>query len=280
MTRPYKLFTLAYLSHIIQKKKENPSDASYTSMLIEKGPNHVCRKLLEEVLEVALESQKNNRGRIVEELADVFYHALVLGACHGIDLDDIIKCLRDRHQKSIRLDDDNMERFSNYRAKMWPCSVEQMSQRAGFQISSGMDVVLFSHNFATGNKHQEKERNLFSPDAKALKTVFQKHNLKVKMGVPMDTRERYILRRSLDILPPVVFVASHAVLPICLSLLASYLKDRIEALRKSRNQRQIDHEVRVVICTDAKQYEGGEWFVFEGNLRKVQKNLENLSKDI
>jgi phosphoribosyl-ATP pyrophosphohydrolase len=278
MARHHKAFTLADLSRVIQRRKEEPSTSSYTAMLIEKGPEYVCRKLVEEVLEVALESQKGNRSQMVKELADVFYHALVLGVCHGIDLGDIERSLREEHQKSVRLVGINAERLSAHRAKKWPFSIEEMFRSAGFQLSAGTDVVLLSHNFAKGDACRAQAANLFSPEAKVLKTALQKHGLKVKMGASPERGERYVERRSLEILTPVVFVASHVLLPLCVHLLAAYLKDRIDALRKSRKQLRNDQKVRVVVCTAKGKDKGEWWFVFEGNLQQLQKDLESLGK--
>jgi|GEM_PF-3435981 len=96
-------FTMKDLAAIIDERKEATvvkriqNTGSYTSMLLEKGAPFIERKLLEETAEVILESHDGNREKLIAELGDLFYHALVLAAFHNISLRDIEEHLSNKH---------------------------------------------------------------------------------------------------------------------------------------------------------------------------------------
>jgi len=90
------------LFEIIQDRKENRPDGSYTVQLLDRGSQAILRKLGEEAVEVLLAAHGEGKGRLVEETADLFYHTLVLLAAHDISLTAVEDELRRRHLRNPR----------------------------------------------------------------------------------------------------------------------------------------------------------------------------------
>ena len=77
---------------VIEDRKLNPSEKSYTSTLLRKGLNKIGSKVLEEaaeVVEAASESNEDGRQHTLYETADVIYHLFVLAAHRDISFDEI-----------------------------------------------------------------------------------------------------------------------------------------------------------------------------------------------
>jgi phosphoribosyl-ATP pyrophosphohydrolase len=81
--------TLDRLSEIIaQRKAELPAD-SYTTQLFIAGENEIVKKLGEEAIEVIVAAQAEGDERLVYEMADLVYHALVLLAARDLAWQDV-----------------------------------------------------------------------------------------------------------------------------------------------------------------------------------------------
>lgn len=93
-----KTFTLADLTTIIAQRKFESNPESYTVKLFQKGANYIERKVLEETLEVILESHDGQKERLIQELGDLFYHLLVLASFHSISFSDIEDHLSSKHK--------------------------------------------------------------------------------------------------------------------------------------------------------------------------------------
>ena len=91
-------FSLEKLEQIIGERKNNPSAASYTSSLFEKGINKIAQKVGEEAVELAIESTGNNDSLFLNEAADLMYHYLVLLQAKDHRLSDVVKILAERHK--------------------------------------------------------------------------------------------------------------------------------------------------------------------------------------
>ncbi len=89
---------LLYLEKIIQDRKKNPSEKSYTASLFQKGINKVAQKVGEEAVELVIEAKDDNEELFLGEAADLMYHYLVLLAAKEYTLEDVMKVLRQRHQ--------------------------------------------------------------------------------------------------------------------------------------------------------------------------------------
>jgi phosphoribosyl-ATP pyrophosphohydrolase/phosphoribosyl-AMP cyclohydrolase len=86
------------LQGIIEARKLNPSDTSYTSELIKKGINKIAQKVGEEAVELVIESKDNNEKLFLNEAADLTYHYLVLLSAKGYSLQDVENVLKERHK--------------------------------------------------------------------------------------------------------------------------------------------------------------------------------------
>ena len=86
------------LQAIIQDRKKHPHEDSYTSWLFDKGIERIAQKVGEEATEVIIAALRQNPKTQREELADLFYHTLVLMSALDISLDDVCEVLEQRHQ--------------------------------------------------------------------------------------------------------------------------------------------------------------------------------------
>ena len=75
---------LGHLEAVIQDRKENPRPGSYTCQLLDGGLPHILRKVGEEAVETIVAAQSEGDERLVSELADLTYHALVLLAARDL----------------------------------------------------------------------------------------------------------------------------------------------------------------------------------------------------
>ncbi|MCP4441476.1 MAG: bifunctional phosphoribosyl-AMP cyclohydrolase/phosphoribosyl-ATP diphosphatase HisIE [Aureispira sp.] len=89
---------LHYLEQIIQTRKNNPSEESYTNSLFKKGINKVAQKVGEEAVELVIEAKDDNKELFLNEAADLMYHYLVLLAAKNYTLDEVIEVLQSRRQ--------------------------------------------------------------------------------------------------------------------------------------------------------------------------------------
>ncbi len=85
------------LETIIRDRQANPTAGSYTSSLFSAGVNRMAQKVGEVATEVIVAALGQGRPEQVGELADLFYHTLVLMAQLGISLDDVRAELARRH---------------------------------------------------------------------------------------------------------------------------------------------------------------------------------------
>jgi phosphoribosyl-ATP pyrophosphohydrolase/phosphoribosyl-AMP cyclohydrolase len=90
-------FQYADLMEMLQGRKTNPKEGSYTSYLFEKGTDKILKKIGEESTEVIIAAKDNDKANTIYELGDLMYHAMVLMIEMGISLEDIKKELASRH---------------------------------------------------------------------------------------------------------------------------------------------------------------------------------------
>ncbi len=84
------------LHEIINSRKNgNPAD-SYVAKLLSGGNNEILKKIIEEAGEVALASKDGDKKEIVLEVADLWFHVLVLLAYHNIHPDSVLRELENR----------------------------------------------------------------------------------------------------------------------------------------------------------------------------------------
>ena len=90
-------FTMDGLYELLQGRKENMPQGSYTTYLFEKGTDKILKKVGEECTEVIIAAKDEDRAETVYERADLAYHVMVLMVQQGISIDDIKKELASRH---------------------------------------------------------------------------------------------------------------------------------------------------------------------------------------
>lgn len=88
------------LEAIIQDRRANPSEGSYTTALFAAGRGRIAQKVGEEAVELIVAALSQGKEAQVDELADLVYHLLVLMAELDLGLEDLRERLRQRHQPS------------------------------------------------------------------------------------------------------------------------------------------------------------------------------------
>lgn len=89
---------LDQLEQIIAERKANPRPGSYTNRLLEEGRPRIAQKVGEEAVEFIVAALGQSREEQLGELADLFYHTLVLMSDLGISLEDLHAKLAERHK--------------------------------------------------------------------------------------------------------------------------------------------------------------------------------------
>lgn len=89
---------LMQLERIIQQRKNEKSEKSYTASLFKAGINKIAQKVGEEAVELVIEAKDSNEKLFLNEAADLLFHYLILLAAKGNRLDDVVNILKERHK--------------------------------------------------------------------------------------------------------------------------------------------------------------------------------------
>lgn len=84
------------LYETILDRQQNPNESSYTAHLFSKGEDEIIKKVGEEAIEVIIAAKGQGKTRVIEEIADLTYHVLVLMALHNITPENILQELEKR----------------------------------------------------------------------------------------------------------------------------------------------------------------------------------------
>lgn len=90
--------TLQQLFALIQSRRVTAPPGSYTAKLFAAGEDEIVKKVGEEAVEVILAVKGQGDERIISEVADLYYHSLVLLASRGLTLDAVEAELMRRHK--------------------------------------------------------------------------------------------------------------------------------------------------------------------------------------
>ena len=90
-------FSLAQLMTLIEGRKTEKKEGSYTTYLFEKGLDKILKKVGEESTEVIIAAKDHDRKETIYEIADLTYHVMVLMIEMGLSLEDIHDELASRH---------------------------------------------------------------------------------------------------------------------------------------------------------------------------------------
>jgi phosphoribosyl-ATP pyrophosphohydrolase len=86
------------LYNIILDRKANPKPGSYTNSLFDAGLPRMAQKVGEEGTEVVVAALSQDNERLIEEIADLTYHVLVLMAAKGVTPAEVAEELEKRHK--------------------------------------------------------------------------------------------------------------------------------------------------------------------------------------
>ena len=90
-------FTVEGLIKLIEGRKTNPQDGSYTTYLFQKGIDKILKKVGEECTEVIVAGKGDDKKETIYEISDLMYHVIVLMIEMGISSKDIVDELASRH---------------------------------------------------------------------------------------------------------------------------------------------------------------------------------------
>ena len=90
-------FSFDGLYSLLEGRKANLPEGSYTTYLFQKGLDKILKKVGEECTEVIIAGKADDKRETVYEIADLAYHVMVLMVEMGISVDDIRRELASRH---------------------------------------------------------------------------------------------------------------------------------------------------------------------------------------
>ena len=90
-------FSIQGLYDLLQGRKEERPEGSYTSYLFDKGIDKILKKVGEECTEVIIASKADDKKETIYEVADLAYHVMVMMVQMGISVEDVQRELASRH---------------------------------------------------------------------------------------------------------------------------------------------------------------------------------------
>ena len=90
-------FDLNTLYELLEGRKKELPEGSYTTYLFEKGLDKILKKVGEECTEVIIAAKDQDKKETIYEIADLTYHVMVLMVEAGISIDEIKAELESRH---------------------------------------------------------------------------------------------------------------------------------------------------------------------------------------
>ena len=91
---------LKEISDVIEVRKQAAAESSYVSQLMHKGEDAILKKVIEEAGEVVMASKDGDKLHLIKEVADVWFHSMVLLGYHGLRAEDVLMELQRRQNIS------------------------------------------------------------------------------------------------------------------------------------------------------------------------------------
>ena len=91
---------LKEISDVIEVRKQAAAESSYVSQLLHKGEDAILKKVIEEAGEVLMASKDGDKLHLIKEVADVWFHSMVLLGYHGLRAEDVLMELQRRQNIS------------------------------------------------------------------------------------------------------------------------------------------------------------------------------------
>ena len=82
--------TLHQLAEVLEARKQATADSSYVASLYAKGLDAILKKVGEEATETVMAAKDGEQEKIVYEVADLWFHTLVLLAHQGLGPEDVL----------------------------------------------------------------------------------------------------------------------------------------------------------------------------------------------
>lgn len=87
---------LQHIGDTLEARKESSPSSSYVASLFHKGEDAILKKVAEEAAEVLMASKDKDRLHLVREVADLWFHTMVLLSHHGLRPEDVLVELKRR----------------------------------------------------------------------------------------------------------------------------------------------------------------------------------------
>ena len=97
------------LMTLLQGRKTEKKEGSYTTYLFEKGIDKILKKVGEETTEVIVAGKGGDKRETIYEIADLAYHVMVLMVEMGISLEDVVRELARRHVIDKKVKQERMQ---------------------------------------------------------------------------------------------------------------------------------------------------------------------------
>lgn len=104
-----KEFSFDSLYKLIEGRKTEKKEGSYTTYLFDKGIDKILKKVGEECTEVVIAGKAEDKEETVYEISDLAYHVMVLMVQMGISINDIIDELAKRHVIDHKVKQERMQ---------------------------------------------------------------------------------------------------------------------------------------------------------------------------
>ena len=89
---------LDWLFDVVRRRQREMPEGSYTAQLLARGVDRIAKKVGEEAAEVIIAAKNRSRDELAHEMADLWFHALVLLADAGLAPADVYRVLAARHR--------------------------------------------------------------------------------------------------------------------------------------------------------------------------------------
>lgn len=87
---------LSEIATVLESRKSAEANSSYVAMLYDKGLDAILKKVGEEATETVMAAKDGDKAHIVYEVADLWFHSMILLAQQGLHPDDVLNELERR----------------------------------------------------------------------------------------------------------------------------------------------------------------------------------------
>jgi len=87
---------LNQLAEILEQRKQESADSSYVASLYAKGLDTILKKVGEEATETVIAAKGGDKDQVIYEMADLWFHSMVLLAQQDLHPDDVLQELQRR----------------------------------------------------------------------------------------------------------------------------------------------------------------------------------------